>query len=69
MKYILGALAAVTLLIGMTASQPAEARCFWNGFAMECFHHPHFGYWHRGWDRPYGGGWDRPYVEPFYRGY
>ncbi len=66
MKYILGALAAVTLLIGMTASQPAEARCFWNGFAMECFHHPHFGYWNRGWDRPYAV---RPYVEPYYRGW
>jgi hypothetical protein len=32
MKYILSALAAVTLLVGIGASQPAEARCFWNGF-------------------------------------
>ncbi len=42
MKIILGALAAVTLLVGVAASQPAEARCFWNGFAMECYHHPRF---------------------------
>jgi hypothetical protein len=56
MKIILGALAAVALFAGVAASQPAEARCFWNGFAMECFHHPHYGYWHRGW------GWDRPYY-------
>ena len=55
MKLIIGALTAVTLLAGVAASQPAEARCFWNGFAMECFHHPHFGYWHhRHWGGPYG---------------
>jgi hypothetical protein len=57
MKFILSALAAVALLVGVAASQPAEARCFWNGFALECYH-PHFGYWHR----PF---WDRPYVEPY----
>jgi len=56
MKFILGALGAVALLVGVAASQPAEARCFWNGFAMECYHSPHFGYMHR----PY---WDRPFVE------
>ena len=61
MKFILGALGAVALLVGVAASQPAEARCFWNGFAMECYHSPHFGYWrHPGFDRP---AWDRPYVE------
>ena len=57
MKFILSALAAVALLVGVAASQPAEARCFWNGFALECYH-PHFGYWDRPW-------WDRPYVEPY----
>jgi hypothetical protein len=50
MKFILGALAALTLLVGVAASQPAEARCFWNGFGWECFHH-HYGpgpwWWHR----------------------
>ena len=66
MKYVLGALAAVALLVGVSASQPAEARCFWNGFAWECFQRPHYGYgWHGqrawGWDRPYWHhyGWDR----------
>jgi len=64
MRIILGALAAVALFAGVAASQPAEARCFWNGYAMECFHHPHYGYWHHrnwGWDRPYHRhwGWDR----------
>jgi cyclic lactone autoinducer peptide len=64
MKIILGALAAVALFVGVAASQPADARCFWNGYAMECFHHPHYGYWHQrswGWDRPYyrHWGWNR----------
>ena len=59
MKFILSALAAVALLVGVAASQPAEARCFWNGFAMECYpSHPHFGYL----SRPF---WDRPFVEPY----
>ena len=54
MKFLVGALAAVTLLVGVAASQPAEARCFWDGFAWQCFHRPHhYGYWHhRYWDRP-----------------
>jgi hypothetical protein len=51
MKIIVGALAAVTLLVGVAASQPAEARCFWNGFAWECWHH----YRHHGWHHPYWG--------------
>jgi hypothetical protein len=45
MKYVLGAVAAA-LLVGATFVQPAEARCFWNGFAMECFHSNPYG-WHR----------------------
>ena len=60
MKFILGALAAVSLLVGIAASQPADARCFWNGFGFECFHRPHYGYWHHrhwGWDRPYYRDW------------
>jgi hypothetical protein len=64
MKYILGALTAVTLLVGVAASQPAEARCFWNGFAWECFHRPHYGFYgarHWDWDRPHYRhyGWGR----------
>jgi hypothetical protein len=55
MKFVVGALAAVTLLVGVAASQPAEARCFWNGFGWECWHHPHYwGGWHRHW---YRHGW------------
>jgi hypothetical protein len=56
MRFALGALAAITLLAGVAASQPAEARCFWNGFGWQCWHHPHH-YW-GGWRhhyRPYGG--------------
>jgi hypothetical protein len=54
MKFILGALAAATLLVGVAASQPAEARCFWNGFGWQCWHHPHYwGGWHRHYYRPY----------------
>src|SRR5437588_12499053 len=68
MKFILSALGAVALLVGVAAAQPAEARCFWNGFALECFHQPHFGYgyMHRPWDRPYA---ERPFVEPYSRGW
>jgi hypothetical protein len=56
MKFILSALAAVTLLVGIAASQPAEARCFWNGFGWQCYHpYHHWGWgWHRHW-RPYWG--------------
>ena len=65
MKLVIGALAAVTLLVGVAASQPAEARCFWDGFAWQCFHRPHHYWrerhwgWDRGWDRPHFYGWDR----------
>lgn len=64
MKYLVGALAAVTLLVGVAASQPAEARCFWNSYAWECWHHPrHVARWHDrhwAWDRPHWYfGWDR----------
>jgi hypothetical protein len=54
MKFILSALAAVTLLVGVAASQPAEARCFWNGFDWECHHPYHAWGWHRHHWRPYG---------------
>lgn len=58
MKLVLGALAAVTLLVGVAASQPAEARCFWNGFAMECYrpYHPHF-WWRHHFYRPHYRYW------------
>jgi hypothetical protein len=38
------------LLLGTAAlAHPAEARCFWNGYAMECYHH-------------YPGWWDREHY-------
>lgn len=56
MKFVLGAFAAA-VIAGVAFVQPAEARCFWNGFAMECFHsnpyfwgHRHF---YRDFDRPH----------------
>ena len=58
MRFILGALTAVTLLVGVAASQPAEARCFWNGYAMECWHHPYWRHWHHHyWDHGYWRGY------------
>jgi len=59
-KFVLATLAA--LAIGTAAfSQPAEARCWWNGYSWHCWgahawwrhHHP---YWrHYGWG--YGPYW------------
>ena len=54
MRFVLGTLAAVTLLAGVAASQPAEARCFYNGYGVTCWHHPHYWGWHRHW---YRHGW------------
>ena len=62
MKFVLGAVAAA--LIGSTTAfvQPAEARCFWNGFAMECYHPAPF-YWH---ERHFYRDFDRPYFRDWY---
>ncbi len=59
MKFIVGALAAVALSVGVAASQPAEARCYWNGYAWQCWYHPHHyrHHHHWGWDRPYWHRW------------
>lgn len=56
MKFVIGALAAITLLVGVAASQPAEARCVWNGWSWHCWHRHH--YWHPG---PYAYSHPRPY--------
>lgn len=45
MRFILGALAAATLFVGIGAAQPADARCFWNGAVMQCYHPYHHGWW------------------------
>jgi len=46
MKMLLGAMTALTLLVGVAAVQPAEARCWMTPYGPHCWH-PH------GW----GGGW------------
>jgi len=55
MKYVLGALAAVTLFAGVASAQPAEARCFWNGYGWNCSHGPHH-YWN-GWHHHHWRDW------------
>ncbi len=57
MKYVLSALAAITLLVGVGAAQPAEARCYCNGWSRNCWshaqerwhHHYYHHYWHHDW--------------------
>ena len=39
MKLIAGTTIAITALTSLAMIQSAEARCFWNGFDMEC-HYP-----------------------------
>lgn len=56
MKKIVLALAAV-MFAALLWSQPAEARCWWNGFRTVCTHH----YYHH-WG--YGGYY--PYYRPYY---
>ena len=66
-KLVLASLAA--LAIGTAAfAQPADAACWWNGFAWHCwphhhvwarYHHP----WHYGWHGPHW--WHHGYA--YYR--
>ena len=63
MKIVLGALTAVALLTGIAASQPAEARCFWNGFETVCVHHSYpmnggYRHFYRDFDRPIYRDWN-----------
>lgn len=53
MRVILGALTAVTLLAGVAAAQPAQARCWWNGVETVCTHFHHHWWWrhHPDWYR------------------
>jgi hypothetical protein len=53
MRFILGALAAVMLLAGVSAAQPAEARCFFNCYSWHCWHPHYHGDWHHHYWRPY----------------
>jgi len=67
MRFILGAIMAAAIA-GVAFVQPAEARCFSNGFETTCVHHgPMMGYgWggyrHRDFDR----GFDRPIYRDWY---
>ena len=52
-----------TFLLGIAVlAQPAEARCFWNGFAMECYHHPGWYGRHHYWGPP---PWGYRYYGPY----
>ena len=69
MRFILGAIMAAAIA-GVAFVQPAEARCFSNGFETTCVHRgPMMGYgWggdgyrHRDFDR----GFDRPIYRDWY---
>jgi hypothetical protein len=59
-KKILMAL-AVVMLAGLFWSQPAEARCWWNGFRWHCTHYYRHHYW--------SGYYPYRYYHPYYYGY
>ena len=52
-KLVFAAIGAVALSV-VALSNPAEARCWWNGWSWHCWHHPYRWHsWHY-WDRyPY----------------
>jgi hypothetical protein len=60
MKVIFGAIAAA-VLFGAVFVQPAEARCWFNGFQTVCVHHGYggYGYGYPGWHHRWYRGWDR----------
>jgi hypothetical protein len=58
-KTIATALAAI-VLSALFWSQPAEARCWWNGYRWHCSHHH---YWHT----RYYPSYYRPYYYAYYR--
>ena len=64
MKKMVVALAAVIVAV-LLWSQPAEARCWWNGFRTVCTHRHYWGYPYR-YYRPYYYGYYGPY---YYRPY
>ena len=60
MRFILGTIMAAAVA-SIAFVQPAEARCFWNGFETVCVHHSFPGYHHRYF------GFDRDFDRPMYR--
>ena len=61
MKLVFGAAAAIMLAMTLLAT-PAEARCWWNGYAWACSH-PYYPYWRRGY---YYGPRNYPYRSRYY---
>ena len=62
-KFVLATLAA--LAIGTAAfAQPAEARCWWNGYSWHCWYPRHAWWWrhHHPYWRHYGWGYG-PYWQ------
>jgi hypothetical protein len=56
MKLILGAVTALSLLVGVAAAQPAEARCWMTPYGWHCWHPHPYGGW--GWHHHHGPwGW------------
>jgi hypothetical protein len=53
MRTFLGVLAVAMLATGLFGN-PAQARCWWNGYRTVCVHHPYWWY-HRphGWHSSY----------------
>jgi hypothetical protein len=51
MKSVLGALALAVLAVGLFASSPAQAQCWWNGNRTVCNYRPYPYAWTRypGW--------------------
>ncbi|MBV9862871.1 MAG: hypothetical protein JO267_12080 [Alphaproteobacteria bacterium] len=58
MKLLLSTVVAL-MLASAVLVQPAEARCWWNGYVMQCWHPHHYGWgWHR---HSWHGDWRRHY--------
>ncbi|MBV8779518.1 MAG: hypothetical protein JO258_20195 [Alphaproteobacteria bacterium] len=56
-KLILSTFAAL-LLLGAVGAKPADAACWWNGWAWQCWRPWHHAYWAYGYPyRPWGWGW------------
>ena len=68
MKAILSVLVAAGILAGVAVAQPAEARCWSNGYSWHCSHHYYYPGWR--WDHPRyypGWRWDHPRYYPGWR--
>jgi len=63
MRKIAIALASI-VVAGLLWSQPAEARCWWNGYRTVCTHHRHHWYGYH-YYRPYYYGYYGPYYRPY----